>query len=147
MPASSPPEHKTPPRLVLPISLGLSLAILGIYSYLDLAGYLDVAWLKMLPDPWNDNVIYLLIILAAIPAAGLGFLLMRQFKVHEPQRRIWLSFACGWACWVLGEISGYIYHQIDQTLPDLTFSDLWRVLIRRVSGQPDLIDQILACAT
>jgi hypothetical protein len=119
------PENKLLPRRVMLISVIIALIVLIFYIALDQASYFDNSWIKPLPTPWNDNVIYCLIILAAIPASGIGFLLSRQFKPHEPQRQIWTFFAWGWACWVLGEISGLIYTQIYATLPDITLSDLF----------------------
>ncbi len=125
MPGSLLSSYHHSPRRIMQISVIFSAVILVIFTYLDLAGYLNVAWMKTLPAPWNDNVVYLLIIIAAIHASGLGFVLVRQFKSHEPQRNIWLFFACGWTCWVLGEISGFVLNQIYQTLPDLTINDIF----------------------
>ena len=125
MEATPQPDNKLLPRRVMLISVIIALIILIFYIALDQASYFTNSWIKPLPTPWNDNVIYCLIILVAIPASGIGFLLSRQFKPHEPQHQIWVFFALGWACWMLGEISAYIYTQIYSTLPDITFSDLF----------------------
>jgi hypothetical protein len=119
------PENRLLPRRIFMIGMIIALVMMVFYIYLDQAGYFSIFWMRPLPAPWNDNVIYCLIILAAIPASGLGFLLSRQFKPEEPQRQIWAFFAWGWACWVLGEISSFIYSQIYATLPDITLSDLF----------------------
>jgi hypothetical protein len=118
-------ERNFNPQKTMRFGIFVGLALLLVYTYFDLASYLDSGWLKALPQPWADNVIYCLIILAAIPAAGMGLLLARMFKPHEPQRRIWLFFSLGWTCWVLGEISGFLLRQIYSTLPDITISDLF----------------------
>ena len=125
MPKAQQTEWNDNPKRTLRIGLFLGLVLLLVYTYFDLASYLDTGWLKDLPYPRADNVIYCLIILAAIPAAGMGLLLARQFTSSEPQRRIWLFFSFGWTCWVLGEISSFILNQIYPTLPDITISDLF----------------------
>ncbi len=122
MTTSGTPAQKTSQNILL-VALVAALILLLIYTYIDLAGYMDAPWLKTLPDPWNDNAVYLIIIAAALSASCLGFTLTRQFKASEPQRPIWLFFASGWTCWLLGEVSGYIYRQLYPTLPYLTITD------------------------
>ncbi len=125
MTGSQPPENKRSPQQVMQVSLILALIVMLVYVYLDLASYLDVDWLRSIPEPWNIDIIYILIILTAVPAAGIGFLLARRFKPQEPQRRIWSYFALGWTSWLLGEICGFIYRRFYETLPDVTLSDLF----------------------
>ena len=115
------------PRKFLRICVVSALVLLAVYVYFDVSSYVNAGWLKAPPQPWADNVIDCLIILAAIPAPGFGLLLTRQFTSSEPQRRIWLFFAIGWFCWVLGEVTGFVYSQIYATLPDITLTDLFWV--------------------
>jgi hypothetical protein len=128
MPTSPNSENRIFPRRVMRTALVIALGLLAVYIYLDLAGYLNLPWMRTFPAPWNDNIVYILIILAANAASVLGFLLTQQFTVQEPQRRIWFFFASGLGFWVLGEISSFFYNQIYSVLPDLTLTDLfWTV--------------------
>ncbi len=115
-------DRKTAPALLTAWWV-VNVIFFALFTYLDLAGYWQLPY--TLPHPWNDYIIYILIILAASSAAVLGFLLTQQFKITEPQFRIWLFFSIGLSCWLLGELSGFIYRQVYVTLPDLTVTDLF----------------------
>ncbi len=97
---------------------------LAVYIVLDMASYEYIEALLPLSQPWTNPVIYTMILIASLFAAGASLLLTRQFEPQEPPRRVWLFFSLGWCCWVLGEIGGFVYRAVFEQKPQLTFMDL-----------------------
>jgi hypothetical protein len=109
------------------ISLILIGILLPIYAMLDLASYDYFEALMPLSRPWTAPVVYVMILVAAIFAAGTGLILTYQFGTKEPPRRIWLFFSLGWCCWALGEAAGFALRAIyPDDYPVLTINHfLW----------------------
>jgi hypothetical protein len=74
-------------------------------------------------DNWGID---LLTFVPALAAAGMATLVALQYQPGEIPRRIWLTFAIGWWCWVGGEIAGMVYDYFywDTAYPELTLIDL-----------------------
>lgn len=60
-------------------------------------------------DYWNDKIVDVILLAAALFTAVLGARLTRHFQASEPPRRIWLVFTLGWWAWVGGELLGFVY--------------------------------------
>jgi hypothetical protein len=94
---------------------------------LDLISYETFSVLIPLVRPWTNTVVYAMILVAAIFAAGSGLVLAAQFGATEAPRRIWGYFSLGWCGWVMGEVLGFFYRAMGQA-PEVTLSDLcWTV--------------------
>ena len=103
-------------------SAALSLVWLAVYVWFYLTNPFGGAAYDY-ADNWGLD---LLTFFPAVAAAGMATLVALQFQPGEAPRRIWLTFAVGWWCWVGGEIAGMIYDYFywDTSYPELTLIDL-----------------------
>lgn len=125
LPAIDPSTKQTKsPAGIMTIVLTAIGLLLIVYAVLDMASYEYLEALMPLSQPWTVPLIYTLILIASIFAAGAGLALTHQFEPHEPPRRIWLFFSLGWFCWVLGEAAGFVYRAVFEEKPQITFMDL-----------------------
>jgi hypothetical protein len=85
-------------------------AILWSAAAIALVALALFLWFYQAADTfWNDQVTYILVLLAAVAAAVCGSLLALQFDKGEAPRRIWLTFSLGWWAWAAGELAGIVY--------------------------------------
>jgi hypothetical protein len=120
-------ERKQRAGLPLVIAIVLIASLLPVYAVLDLASYETFPALMPLAQPWTNPVVYAMILAASIFAAATGLILARQFARGEEPRRIWLFFALGWCCWVLGEGLGFFYRAMAEA-PEVSLMDLcWTI--------------------
>jgi hypothetical protein len=84
-----------------------------IAAILCIAIYIFIYVQEPLAGPWNDIVLYLLLVIAAGLTASLALMICLRYEREETPRRIWRYFAIGLWLWTLAEL---VYAYRDMTL-------------------------------
>lgn len=71
--------------------------------------YLYIYSVEPFSEFWNVVLINLILVLAALAAAGMAFVLWRMYDKDDTPRRVWAPFTIALVCWLVAEITwGYI---------------------------------------
>jgi hypothetical protein len=103
--------------LILTWSYSLAVLVTVIYIILYI--------FEPLGQPWNDNAIYGMILIAAWLAAIFGTFAWRQFARSDPPRRIWAYFSLALWSWALGELVWLALHPFYEEFPDVFYFDFF----------------------